>query len=190
MAVTVGKWRPAQDQALGLEILRRAFFMGECTANMKVSNEPCCRCKQAAETILHLFYDCINSQDRWCQLQERVLANRAGFKVPHDLLDIVDEALSSKKHGGSLIYILYSITNSIWMDRNQTYFRNQPQTTPLFISLEQARVEITANFSKESSNTCWMQGLKALRELNDLLEIPLDQMAQLTDRSVNAGGRT
>ncbi|KAL2611822.1 hypothetical protein R1flu_023514 [Riccia fluitans] len=52
------------------------------------------------------------------------------------------------------------------------FFRSKSQTTALDVSLELARLEIEGNFNKSSSITRWQEGIKALWEVNKLLEIP------------------
>ncbi|KAL2651862.1 hypothetical protein R1flu_019990 [Riccia fluitans] len=56
-------------------------------------------------------------------------------------------------------------------NRNKFFFRNKTQTTPLNVSLEQARREIESSFNPSSSAPRWRQGLHALDEINKLLEV-------------------
>ncbi|KAL2609967.1 hypothetical protein R1flu_028540 [Riccia fluitans] len=92
------------------------------------------------------------------------------FRNTYGFLETIDEAIRTKERGGTLIYILYSVTNSIWRDRTQTLFSNRRQTTPLLAALEQARVEIEGSFSNKSSITRWLKGLLMLNEINRLIE--------------------
>ncbi|KAL2613126.1 hypothetical protein R1flu_024818 [Riccia fluitans] len=186
LAEAVGEWGLPRTKLWVWKILWRAFFTGECAAKMKVANEPCCRCKETEETILLLFYDCRDSKVRWGQLQEKARAIQASFQITHGLLETVDKAISTKKKGGPLIYILYAIINSNWQDRNQANFRNKPQSTPLHISLEQARVEIEGSFNKTSPNACWQQGLKALCEIIELLANLTSPVMLMTRRNSEA----
>ncbi|KAL2612206.1 hypothetical protein R1flu_023898 [Riccia fluitans] len=150
-------------------ILRKALFTGERAEKMRVSSEPCGRCKSAVESIPHLFYDCENSRVRWNKLRELVTNAGVNIKIPQGLLNIMDEALAQKKKGILLLYILYIITTTIWRDRNQAQFNNKILSTPLRISLEQARLELEGSLSAKASATRWQQGIKALDEVNKLI---------------------
>ncbi|KAL2621653.1 hypothetical protein R1flu_001858 [Riccia fluitans] len=153
------------------KLLRRAFFTGERASRMQVSQDLCCRCRQVIETVSHLFFECHHSITRWHQLQESAQRVGTSFCATHNLLDSIDEALITKKKGSSFIYILSSLTTTIWKDRNEMLFRNKTQETPLRVSLEQARWEIEGSFNPSSSASRWWQGLHALTEINRLLEV-------------------
>ncbi|KAL2649475.1 hypothetical protein R1flu_017603 [Riccia fluitans] len=152
------------------KLLRRAFFTSERAMTMQVSNDLCCRCKSAIETVSHLFFDCNTSRSRWNQLCE--LANRTGanFQVAGSLLELLDEAIQTKRRGSSLVFILYSVTCAIWKDRNHMFFHKKLQSTPLQRSLELARAEIEGSFNNRSSDLRWQHGLKTLKEVENLLE--------------------
>ncbi|KAL2609557.1 hypothetical protein R1flu_028130 [Riccia fluitans] len=151
-------------------LIRQAFFMGERAEVMRIAPGICCRCKTTVESTPHLFLECRHSQAQWRQL--KVLANRAraSFQIPHGLLQTIDEALRTKAKGGTLLYILHSITNTIWKDRNVAVFQNRLQATPLLSSLKQARIEIEGSVNNKSSDVRWQQGLRMLEEINSLIE--------------------
>ncbi|KAL2632692.1 hypothetical protein R1flu_004171 [Riccia fluitans] len=150
-------------------LLHRAFFTGERTATMNVAFDPCRRCNETTESVPHLFYKCRESISRWNLLHNLASTTHANLRISHGLLEIVDEALKAKKEGGPLIFILYSVTSSIWKDRNQAVFQNRSQSTPLLVSLQQARKEIEASFNNKTSNNHWRHGIKALEEINKLI---------------------
>ncbi|KAL2650592.1 hypothetical protein R1flu_018720 [Riccia fluitans] len=160
------------------KILRHAFFTGERATRLSVSQELCCRCRQAVETISHLFFECSHSITRWQQLQERPRRAGVDFRTTHSLLEAIDEAVAMKKKGSSFIFILYSLTNAIWKDRNERLFHNKTQTTPLNVSLEQERREVESSFNSSSSASRWQKGLHARGEIKKLLEV--------TDRMTSA----
>ncbi|KAL2611365.1 hypothetical protein R1flu_023057 [Riccia fluitans] len=153
---------------------------GELVAKMRVSNAPYCRCNEAEETTSRLFFDCRNSQTRWRQLHHRSRSVQTSFRVTHSLLGTIDEALNTKEKGSPLIFIIFSITNAIWRDRNTLLFRGKNQNMPLSVCLESARQEVEGSFNKQSSAINWQRGIKALEELKELLgtstqlEPPLD----------------
>ncbi|KAL2631781.1 hypothetical protein R1flu_016467 [Riccia fluitans] len=153
------------------KLLRRAFFTGERALRLQVSQDLCCRCKQVVETVSHLFFDCSHLITRWHQLQESARRAESSFRATHNLLDSIDEALITKQKGSSFIFILSSITTTIWKERNELLFRNRTRETPLKVLLEQARREIEGSFNPGSSDSRWRQGLLALREINRLLEV-------------------
>ncbi|KAL2621007.1 hypothetical protein R1flu_001212 [Riccia fluitans] len=144
------------------KLLRHAFFMGEQAAKMCVAEDTCCRFKERAETVHHLFYECRLSQRHLHLLQDTTLEYGVSFRVPNGFLETIDEALCTKKRGDPLIYILYSLTNSIWKDRNAFVFHNKQQQTPLYASLEQARIELQGSCNRNCSESCWQQGTSAL----------------------------
>ncbi|KAL2652664.1 hypothetical protein R1flu_020792 [Riccia fluitans] len=144
-------------------LLRRACFIGEHAATMQVAFDPCSRCNDDVETIPHLFYGCRDSMIRWNKLRELTTNGCTSFCIPHGLLELIDEAIVTQRKGGPLIFILYSVTNSIWQDRNQVLYNQKSQRTPLQLSLEQARAEIEGSFSNRQSSTRWEQ-------VNDLLK--------------------
>ncbi|KAL2608455.1 hypothetical protein R1flu_027028 [Riccia fluitans] len=129
------------------KLLRRAFFTGERAATMQVAFDYCCRCKEATETIPHLFFECRKSENRWNLLRDLATRARINLRIPHNLLEFIDEAITAQTTGGLLLFILYSVTTTIWKDRNQMYFNQRSQTTPLRVSLELARAEIEGNFN-------------------------------------------
>ncbi|KAL2652552.1 hypothetical protein R1flu_020680 [Riccia fluitans] len=157
--------------------LRRAFFTGERAATLKVAQGLCCQCQEALETTPHLFYECWHSATRWRQLQVWAAEARATFQLRRGLLENIDKALSGKKKDGTLFFIVYSLTNSIWKDRTQACFRNRLENTPLRISLDLARVEIEASFLGKSSNGRWQKGMAMLEQINQIIEIA-DRPAQ------------
>ncbi|KAL2628913.1 hypothetical protein R1flu_013599 [Riccia fluitans] len=150
-------------------ILRRGFFTGERAERMRVAFDPCSRCKTASESVSHLFYDCKYPRDHWRQLQELATKTNISFQVPDSLLAIIDEALRTKKKGCPLVYILYSITRTLWTDRNLALFQRKHQNTPLRVSLEHARVEVEGSFNDKCSAERWQRGLQALKEMNMLI---------------------
>ncbi|KAL2652448.1 hypothetical protein R1flu_020576 [Riccia fluitans] len=160
------------------KILHRAFFTGERATRLSMSQELCCRCRQAVETISHLFFECSHSITRWQQLEERARRAEVDFRTTHSMLEAIDEAVATKKKGSSFIFILFSLTNAIWKDRNEWLFCNKTQTTPLNVSLEQARREVESSFNSSSSASRWQKGLLALGEIKKLLEV--------TDRMMSA----
>ncbi|KAL2650281.1 hypothetical protein R1flu_018409 [Riccia fluitans] len=137
---------------------------------MKVASDLCRRCNEAPESVSHLFYDCRKSVHHWNQLRNLSAASHTNLKIVHNLLGIIDEALITKKQGGPLIYILFSITSSIWKDRNKAVFQNQSKSTPLLISLQQARHEIEASFNNKVTSNWWQQGIKTLEEISRLIK--------------------
>ncbi|KAL2629352.1 hypothetical protein R1flu_014038 [Riccia fluitans] len=163
------------------KLLRRAFFMGERAATMKVAFDPCCRCKEATKTVPHLFYGCRDSLSRWNLLRSLSLSGRINIHVPHGLLELIDEAIKIQRKGGLLIFILYSVTSSIWKDRNQTLFNQKPQKMPLKVALEQARAEIEGSFKYKHSPTRWERGINALEEINKLLRCFISALHPASD---------
>ncbi|KAL2631555.1 hypothetical protein R1flu_016241 [Riccia fluitans] len=150
-------------------ILIRTFFTGEQAAKMQVAHDPCARCKEATETITHLFYECRNSRSHWERLQELASRARVNIRNSNGLLATVDEAVSTKSKEGILFYIVYSMTNLIWKDRNHAVFRNSLQTTPLRAVLEMACIEIESSFDSKDTTNRWQRGLKMLEMINPLI---------------------
>ncbi|KAL2624366.1 hypothetical protein R1flu_008611 [Riccia fluitans] len=136
---------------------------------MNVADDTCCRCKEARETVPHLFFDCRHSRPLWRQLREAAKEARVSSHIPQDLLHTIDEAIKSKQRGNPLIFILHNVTKAIWLDRNQSFWHNKLQSTPIRLPIEQARIEIETSFSNKSSETRWQQGVRALDEINRLL---------------------
>ncbi|KAL2635555.1 hypothetical protein R1flu_007034 [Riccia fluitans] len=152
------------------KILRCAFFTGERAAIMQVAYNLCCRCKAEEETISHLFYTCRDLQRRWTQLHELASRTCVSFQRTHGLLETIDEVLRTKKQEGPLLYILFSLTNNIWKDRNHVPFCGRPQSMPLQVPLEHARQQIGSSFNNLSSASCWKLRLDALEEMKSLLD--------------------
>ncbi|KAL2608864.1 hypothetical protein R1flu_027437 [Riccia fluitans] len=142
---------------------------GERAMKMRVAEVPCCRCNVEEETVSHLFFECPNSLSRWRRLHERARTVKVSFQITHSLLETIDEAIRTKEKGSPLVFILFSITNAIWKDRNLLLFRGKSHNTPLLISLEQARREVKGSFNQSSSALKWQQGLQALEELKNLM---------------------
>ncbi|KAL2622830.1 hypothetical protein R1flu_003035 [Riccia fluitans] len=166
-------WKSAGPPRIKLwiwRLLRRAFFTGERMEIMQVAFNPCSRCNDEIETVPHLFYGCRDSRTRWNKLQEVITNGPSNLRIPYGLLELIDEAVATQRKGGPLIFILYSVTNSIWQDRNQVLYSQEPQRTPLQLSLEQACAEIEGSISNRQSATRWGQGIKALEGVNDLLK--------------------
>ncbi|KAL2642193.1 hypothetical protein R1flu_009780 [Riccia fluitans] len=151
------------------KLLQKAFFTGERAEKMRVASDPCSRCKLAVESVPHLFHDCNNSQVQWSKLLELMTKAGVSMRVPHGLLNIINEALTMKKKGGPLIYLLYSITTTIWRDRNQAQFNNKILSMPFRISLEQARVELEGSLNAKSSAIRWQHRIDALDVVNKLI---------------------
>ncbi|KAL2631466.1 hypothetical protein R1flu_016152 [Riccia fluitans] len=152
-------------------LLRRAFSIGERAKAMQVAQGTCVRCKANLETTRHLFYECSYSQAQWRQLRSLADRARVSFWNTYDLLRTIDKAISTKTKGGMLVYILFSITNTLWKDRNLAVFHNRLQETPLRVSLIQARVKIEGSFNSKSPKVHWQQGLRMLEEINRLIEL-------------------
>ncbi|KAL2608237.1 hypothetical protein R1flu_026810 [Riccia fluitans] len=157
-----------------------AFFTRERVEKMRVATDPCCRCKETSETVPHLFYECRKSLNRWQLLCEKARLSQASFHTPHGLLDMIDEAICAKKDGEPFTFIFYSLTNSIWKDRNSALFKNKNQETPLLASLELARVELEGNLNKTASNIRWQRGQRAMEELNKLIDCTKNASPQPT----------
>ncbi|KAL2635331.1 hypothetical protein R1flu_006810 [Riccia fluitans] len=79
------------------KVLRRAFFTGERAMKLNMNDGTCCRCKGSCETVPHLFFDCRYSQVLWKSLQEASIKARTSFRVPHGLLETIDEALKRSR---------------------------------------------------------------------------------------------
>ncbi|KAL2642291.1 hypothetical protein R1flu_009878 [Riccia fluitans] len=144
-------------------------------------------CSYLEHTMAEVVGEGRKSKNQWRQLQEKALDVNASFQVTHGLLETIDEAIRTKKNGGPLVYILFSITNSISKDQNQAFFHNKSQVTPLNVSLEHAQIEIEGSFINRSSAIRWQQGLKTLQEINNML--PDILMMQTTRGSTDKGER-
>ncbi|KAL2603066.1 hypothetical protein R1flu_003939 [Riccia fluitans] len=138
---------------------------------MQVAQGTCVRCKANLETAQHLFYECSYSQAQWRQLRSLADRARVSFRNTYDLLRTIDEAISTKSKGGMLVYILFSMTNSLWKDRNVAVFHNRLQDMPLRVSLIQACVKIEGSFNSKSPEVRWQQDLRMLEEINRLIEL-------------------
>ncbi|KAL2631073.1 hypothetical protein R1flu_015759 [Riccia fluitans] len=137
------------------KIVCRAFFTGERAEKMKVAAEPCCRCKETSEMVSHLFYECKPPQEGWQWLRENLRMTHPHFYNARGLLALADEAICDKKDGNAFAYIFYSLTNTLWKDRNSTLFKNSQRDTPLLVTLEHARLELEGSLNETASDSHW-----------------------------------
>ncbi|KAL2651781.1 hypothetical protein R1flu_019909 [Riccia fluitans] len=91
------KGRPPRVKLWTWKLLRRAFFTEEHVAIMNMAHDPCRQCNEFAESVPHLFFDCRESINHWNLLCNLASTARANLCISHSLLEIVDEALKTKK---------------------------------------------------------------------------------------------
>ncbi|KAL3691963.1 hypothetical protein R1sor_005614 [Riccia sorocarpa] len=119
-------WSPGGSQRAKLwiwRVLHRVFFTGSRAAQMQVVEGTCTHCELEVETVIHLFWSCEVVKSLWKNLDDLTNTGGASFRIRDTLLAIIDEALQTKRSGGTLFHTIAPMLQTIWRDRNKAMFK-------------------------------------------------------------------
>ncbi|KAL3697575.1 hypothetical protein R1sor_011651 [Riccia sorocarpa] len=165
-------WRVAGSQKWKLwtwRFLRQAFFTGQRTSKMNISDGSCTRCGGELETYHHLFWDCNSVKPNWRRLLERLSSTHRGATT-WSLLKIIDESMIDKAENWALLHTTIQCLLQIWRDRNMSAFRHRNQITPVQVILKAARDTIEAALSARVPAAMWSKGQDGLRVINTWIQ--------------------
>ncbi|XP_058782844.1 uncharacterized protein LOC131657465 [Vicia villosa] len=93
-----------------------------------ITDSICSICKAADESIAHLFFDCRENREVWCQILQWIENIHSPLPWPDELRWIVKES-NKKGWRASLLRMAFSETvYGIWYRRNNIVFGKDPNT--------------------------------------------------------------